>query len=252
MLELAPAATRRRCRPAPSTSSRGFEPPRTATAATFPDRPGPRVAICMATYEPPADLLRAQLESIRRADARNWVCLISDDGSSAEAFAALLEHHQGRPALRRLAQPGAARLLPELRAGAVDGAGRCGVRDPLRPGRPLAPGQAGAADRRRSATRSSPTATRGSSAPMASWSVPPTGRSAATTTRTSPRWCSPTPSPGQPPSSAATCSTTPCRFPPRLAKGFHDHWLAVVALARWAKSPMSTSRSTTTSSTAAP
>ena len=40
----------------------------------------------MATYEPPADLLRAQLESIREQTHGNWVCLISDDCSSEERF----------------------------------------------------------------------------------------------------------------------------------------------------------------------
>ncbi|MFL5826633.1 MAG: hypothetical protein ACJ76V_08940, partial [Thermoleophilaceae bacterium] len=48
---------------------------------------GPLVAICMATYEPPLDLFRRQMESIRAQTHRNWVCVISDDCSSAEAFA---------------------------------------------------------------------------------------------------------------------------------------------------------------------
>ncbi|MFL5825211.1 MAG: glycosyltransferase, partial [Thermoleophilaceae bacterium] len=52
---------------------------------------GPLVAICMATYEPPLDLFRRQMESIRAQTHRNWVCVISDDCSSAEAFAALKE-----------------------------------------------------------------------------------------------------------------------------------------------------------------
>jgi glycosyltransferase involved in cell wall biosynthesis len=66
-----------------------LEPPPEVTVASFPDATGPRVAICMATYEPPAELLRAQLESIREQSHGNWVCLISDDGSSEESFAAL-------------------------------------------------------------------------------------------------------------------------------------------------------------------
>ena len=45
-------------------------PPADAPAPEFPDLPGPRVAICMATYEPPEDLLQIQLESIRAADPR--------------------------------------------------------------------------------------------------------------------------------------------------------------------------------------
>ncbi len=39
--------------------------PVTPRRPVFPGRSGPRVAICMATYEPPADLLRRQLDSIR-------------------------------------------------------------------------------------------------------------------------------------------------------------------------------------------
>lgn len=55
---------------------------------------GPLVAICMATYDPPPDLFRRQLESIRSQTHRNWVCVISDDCSPPERFAAL-EHEVG-------------------------------------------------------------------------------------------------------------------------------------------------------------
>jgi glycosyltransferase involved in cell wall biosynthesis len=48
---------------------------------------GPLVAICMATYEPPLDLLERQLDSIRAQTHRNWVCVISDDCSTPERFA---------------------------------------------------------------------------------------------------------------------------------------------------------------------
>ena len=47
-----------------------------------PGHAGPLVSICMATYEPPDDLLRIQLESIREQTHENWVCVISDDHSS--------------------------------------------------------------------------------------------------------------------------------------------------------------------------
>ncbi len=47
------------------------------------------VAICMATYDPPPALLERQLESIRAQTHRNWVCVISDDCSQPERFAAL-------------------------------------------------------------------------------------------------------------------------------------------------------------------
>jgi glycosyltransferase involved in cell wall biosynthesis len=50
---------------------------------------GPLVAVCMATYDPPTDLFLRQLDSIRAQTHRNWVCLISDDCSAPERFAAV-------------------------------------------------------------------------------------------------------------------------------------------------------------------
>jgi len=61
-------------------------PPDPAPAA---DSGEPLVAICMATFNPPADLVVRQIESIRAQSHRNWVCVISDDCSNAESFAAL-------------------------------------------------------------------------------------------------------------------------------------------------------------------
>lgn len=49
----------------------------------------PLIAVCMATFEPPADRLRLQLASIRAQSWERWICLISDDGSSPAAFAEL-------------------------------------------------------------------------------------------------------------------------------------------------------------------
>ena len=43
----------------------------------------------MATYEPPIELFERQLDSIRAQTHRNWVCVISDDCSSPERFAAI-------------------------------------------------------------------------------------------------------------------------------------------------------------------
>jgi glycosyltransferase involved in cell wall biosynthesis len=57
-----------------------------ATPDPFAGDAGPRVAICMATYNPPAELLRRQLDSIREQTHRNWVCLISDDDSEPAAL----------------------------------------------------------------------------------------------------------------------------------------------------------------------
>src|SRR5205807_2159336 len=47
---------------------------------------GARVAICMATYNPPPDLLVRQLDSIRAQTHQNWVCVISDDRSNPAAY----------------------------------------------------------------------------------------------------------------------------------------------------------------------
>lgn len=54
----------------------------------LPDAGAP-VAICMATHNPPEDLLEIQLRSITEQTHRDWVCIISDDCSSPERFAAL-------------------------------------------------------------------------------------------------------------------------------------------------------------------
>jgi glycosyltransferase involved in cell wall biosynthesis len=43
---------------------------------------GPLVAIAMAAYEPPPELFRDQIESIRAQTHGNWLCVISDDCSS--------------------------------------------------------------------------------------------------------------------------------------------------------------------------
>jgi glycosyltransferase involved in cell wall biosynthesis len=51
----------------------------------------PQVAICMATFDPPPELFRRQIESIRAQTHQNWICLISDDDSRPEAFATITE-----------------------------------------------------------------------------------------------------------------------------------------------------------------
>lgn len=73
-----------------------LSPPTDAQAPGFTE-PGPAVAICMATFNPPADLLRRQLDSIREQTHRNWVCLISDDRSEDAAFEALRAEVAGDP-----------------------------------------------------------------------------------------------------------------------------------------------------------
>jgi glycosyltransferase involved in cell wall biosynthesis len=61
------------------------------------DASGPRVAIAMATFEPPRDLFARQVESIRAQTHGNWICVISDDGSSAAGQAAIAELTEGDP-----------------------------------------------------------------------------------------------------------------------------------------------------------
>ncbi len=48
-------------------------------------RPGV-IVICMATFEPDENLFRAQVESLRAQADDNWICLISDDASAAAHF----------------------------------------------------------------------------------------------------------------------------------------------------------------------
>ncbi|MFN8114129.1 MAG: glycosyltransferase [Solirubrobacterales bacterium] len=71
-------------------------------AAADPPSPEPAagsapIAICMATYEPEPGRLRTQLDSIRAQTRTDWVCVISDDCSSSEAFATLERAVGGDP-----------------------------------------------------------------------------------------------------------------------------------------------------------
>jgi glycosyltransferase involved in cell wall biosynthesis len=47
------------------------------------------IAICMATFDPDPELLSAQLESIRAQTDTRWSCVISDDRSSPERYVQL-------------------------------------------------------------------------------------------------------------------------------------------------------------------
>jgi glycosyltransferase involved in cell wall biosynthesis len=58
---------------------------------------GPLVAICMATYEPPMELFRRQVDSIRAQTHRNWICILSDDCSSPARLAAMRDVLDGDP-----------------------------------------------------------------------------------------------------------------------------------------------------------
>src|SRR5918997_1505831 len=58
---------------------------RIAVAALPPPLPGaPKVAICLATHEPPIELFRRQVESIRAQTERDWLCVVADDCSRPE------------------------------------------------------------------------------------------------------------------------------------------------------------------------
>ena len=47
---------------------------------------GPLVAICLATYNPPDDLLQRQIDSLIAQTHRNWICIINDDCSDTAAY----------------------------------------------------------------------------------------------------------------------------------------------------------------------
>jgi glycosyltransferase involved in cell wall biosynthesis len=49
------------------------------------------IAVCMATYRPDAELLRAQIDSIRKQTDADWTCVISDDFSEPERYEQILE-----------------------------------------------------------------------------------------------------------------------------------------------------------------
>ena len=49
------------------------------------------LVVCMATFEPDMKLLEVQIESLRGQADDRWICLISDDCSSPERFAQILE-----------------------------------------------------------------------------------------------------------------------------------------------------------------
>jgi glycosyltransferase involved in cell wall biosynthesis len=67
--------------------------------ARIPVRPAPTssgaqangpIAICMATHQPDPTRLQAQIESLRAQTDRDWTCVISDDCSEPERYAAIL------------------------------------------------------------------------------------------------------------------------------------------------------------------
>ncbi len=73
------------------------EPSENGDAPAAPVGPSaePLIAICMTTYNPGLDLFRAQVESLRRQTHRNWVCMVSDDGSRPDLYAGIREELEG-------------------------------------------------------------------------------------------------------------------------------------------------------------
>ena len=65
----------------------------------------PRIAICMATYDPPLELFRNQIDSIRAQSYDNWICLISDDNSRPEALELIRETLGDDPRFRLQVNP---------------------------------------------------------------------------------------------------------------------------------------------------
>ncbi len=68
------------------------------------------IAICMATFEPEETLFRAQVESLRAQTDENWICLISDDCSAQQHFEKIVEIVGDDP--RFMVSRSAQRLFP--------------------------------------------------------------------------------------------------------------------------------------------
>jgi glycosyltransferase involved in cell wall biosynthesis len=72
-----------------------------ATGNGHPPRPPatkstePLIAICMTTYNPRLDLLRAQFASLREQRHENWICLVSDDCSRPDVYERIREELEG-------------------------------------------------------------------------------------------------------------------------------------------------------------
>ena len=70
---------------------------RTRAARVAAHAAGPLVAICMTTCDPPLELFARQVDSIRAQTHGDWVCVVSDDCSGPERFAALEAAVAGDP-----------------------------------------------------------------------------------------------------------------------------------------------------------
>jgi hypothetical protein len=72
------------------------DPPQ-APVALRSEGGGPWVALCLATYRPDPSLLRRQVESLRAQSHREWIAIVSDDGSSARQRAEIERAIEGDP-----------------------------------------------------------------------------------------------------------------------------------------------------------
>ena len=194
------------------------------------DGAGPLVAICMATHNPPPDLLERQLGLDPRPDAPALGLPDQRRLLEPERFAALQRAVAGDdPAFSSSRSPGRLgfyrnfeRALPwrqpRLTTSPSPIRTTVGIRTSCR------------RSSRRSATRSSSTATAAWSTATAPSSPTPTGALAATTTPTCSRCWSPTRSPARR-RSAARPARRCAPVPPGQFAHYHDHWLALVARA---------------------
>jgi glycosyltransferase involved in cell wall biosynthesis len=55
----------------------------------------PLIAICMTTYNPRLDLFRVQIASLREQTHENWICVVSDDCSRPDVYAGIREELEG-------------------------------------------------------------------------------------------------------------------------------------------------------------
>jgi hypothetical protein len=55
------------------------------------------IAVCMATFEPNMELFRTQVRSLREQTERDWVCVVSDDCSSPQGYAGIEAELAGDP-----------------------------------------------------------------------------------------------------------------------------------------------------------
>ena len=124
-IQLRRAVSRRRRWPSRSATSRSRpRPHRVAPPRAAPRAPRSRSAWPRTSRR--SELFRAPGRVDPRADATDWICVVSDDCSDPSASPRCERGAGGRPALRAVALAAAARLLPQLRA-------RAGARPAPRP-----------------------------------------------------------------------------------------------------------------------